>query len=95
MLALHQGRVIGADAAGAIYDGSYSENTETGGADIVVTLRAPAGTWLVQTGIPSPVPVELPIVVHIPLDFESRTLLVQTPVGPVNVAIKKLRDLRD
>ena len=52
MLVLHGGVIVGADVTGAEYDGSYSDNSSTRTLDFRVTMRAPAGTIPVQTGIP-------------------------------------------
>lgn len=93
VLTLHRGIVAGADAGGANYDGRYVERASGSGIEIEVVMRAPAGLIPVQTGIPLTADVELPIAAVLPNDFASaRAVRLDTPLGPVNVAFKKIRD---
>lgn len=94
MLVLHKGVVVGADAAGASYDGSYTENEFTRELKFEITLSAPAGVPLVQTGIALAAPISLPISVSLLQDDigSENPTLIQTPLGPVNVLFKKVRD---
>jgi hypothetical protein len=94
VLVFHGGVIVGADVAGAIFDGSYTDNSATQALDFQVTMSAPAGVVPVQTGIPLTEPMSLPISGSVPIQnitTETPTLL-QTPLGPVNVVFKKLRD---
>ncbi len=91
IVVLHNGSVVGADAGGGSYDGSYTENANTKTVDIEVTLSMPAGVAPVMTGIPLPKGMSLSIKTSLPLDSEKPTL-VQTVLGLVNVLFKKIRD---
>jgi hypothetical protein len=94
MLVLHKGIVVGTDVAGASYDGSYTENAFTGELHFEITMNAPAGVTPVQTGIPLATQISLPInasLLREDIGTEKPTL-VQTPLGPVNVLFKKIRD---
>lgn len=93
MLAFHKGSIAGADVAGSDYQGSYTES-ETGEASFQITMAAPAGVTLVQTGITLAAPVDIPITGTINLEeiMTGKPLLLQTPLGPVNVLFKKIRD---
>jgi hypothetical protein len=94
MLVLHDGVIVGADVAGAKFDGSYTDNSSTRALDFRVTMSAPAGITPVQTGIAVTEPINLPISGSLPLeDITSETpTLLETPLGPINVIFKKLRD---
>jgi hypothetical protein len=94
MLVLHKGVVVGADVAGASYSGSYTENAFTGQLNFEIIMSAPAGVTPVQTGIPLATPISLPIKASLLRDDigTEKPTLVQTPLGPVNVLFKKIRD---
>jgi hypothetical protein len=94
VLVLHNGSVVGADTGGGIYEGSYTENTAASRLDFAITLSFPAGAIPVQTGIALPMPMSVPIHASVLQDDigTERPTLVQTPLGPVNVLLKKLRD---
>lgn len=94
MLVLHDGLIVGADAAGAKYDGSYTDNSSIQALDFRVTMSAPAGITPVQTGIPIAEPISLPISGSLPFENIARETptLLETPLGPVNVIFVKLRD---
>lgn len=94
ILVLHDGSLVGADTGGGIYEGSYVENPDVRTLDFAITLSLPAGATPVQTGISLPAPMSVPIkssVLQDDIGSENPTL-VQTPLGPVNVLFKKIRD---
>ncbi len=74
---LDTGLVVGADAAGAIYDGTYNFNAATGLLDVDVTMSAPAGVWPVQTGVPLTAPLKVPIKVALPRDLGEASSEIQ------------------
>lgn len=89
VVVLAAGTVVGADAAGGTYDGTYALNTLTGMIDLDVTISAPAGMPLV----PLPAPLKLPIKTTLPRDLGAQhPVLVETLMGPVNVIFKRIRD---
>jgi hypothetical protein len=93
-LVISRGTVVGADAAGSTYDGTYTHDPKTKTIKLNVTMSAPAGVSPVQTGVPLTAAMSLPIETSIPEDFGSgKTILVNTPIGPVNVVFRKLREL--
>ena len=94
MLVLRDGSIAGADVAGSIFDGTYTENSKTGEIDLQITMAAPEGVTPVQTGIPLAAPIALPITATLAqADIATEKLiLLQTQLGPVNVIFKKIRD---
>src|ERR1700730_16254276 len=87
ILVVHKGSIVGADTGGGIYDGSYIENAGTQTLEFVITMSLPAGVAPVQTGIPLPTPMSVPISASLLQDEigSGKPTLVQTPLGPVNV----------
>lgn len=94
MLVFYSGKIAGADVAGSTYDGTYTENPTTHEVNYQVIMAAPAGVVPVQTGIPLVVPATIPINGTLRQDdVESGSpLLLQTPLGPVNIIFSKIRD---
>lgn len=91
LLALRQGAITGADAAGASYDGRYSV-TEAG-IQGEVTLNAPPGVQLVTGAAAGAAGQAWRIPLNLPRDFANgQAHLVNTPTGKVNVVFRKLRD---
>jgi hypothetical protein len=93
LLLLRSGVVTGADNAGVLYDGTYVE-TESA-VQFKIKLTVPPGVALVQGTRPQSKPYSLDLNSPVPKMAMNKSLphLVMTPVGPVNVIFKKLRDL--
>jgi hypothetical protein len=94
MLVLRDGIVAGADMAGSIYDGTYTENPQAGEISLQFIMATPEGATPVQTGVPLAAPIALPITATLAqADIATEKLfLLQTQLGPVNVIFKKIRD---
>jgi hypothetical protein len=95
ILVLDRGNMAGADVAGSLYDGTYTEDPEGDSFHFQITMNAPAGITPVQTGIPIAAPLMLPFNGAVRrADIGSPVpTLVQTPLGPVNVLFQKIRGL--
>jgi hypothetical protein len=96
IIVLRDGSVAGADVAGGTYDGNYTENPKTDEISLNVTLAMPAGLAPVQTGIPLTAPARVPItatLLQADLNAE-KPILIETPLGPVNVIFKKIKAKR-
>jgi hypothetical protein len=95
VLVLREGIIAGADIGGAVYDGTYTENSAAKEIGINVTMTAPAGVAPVQTGVPLAAPISVPITATIAqADINSdKPTLLQSPLGPVNVIFRKIRDI--
>lgn len=93
LLIFQGGKITGVDAMGGKFDGDY--RSEPGG-DISASLSliVPAGVPLATGAPPSSQSYSLPLSVRLPSDFALRPhITIQTPTGPVNVVLRKLRDL--
>jgi hypothetical protein len=93
MMVLDTDLVVGADAVGGTYDGSYRFNPSTNMLDLKVEVTIPAGVWLV-TGIPAQsTPYKLNITASVPRDLgKEHPVAIPTPLGAVSVVFKKVRD---
>src|SRR4051812_1698795 len=93
MLVLQKGAVTGADAAGVMYQGQYSESNEAIVLDLVMTV--PPGALLVQGTPPRATAYNVPFKATVPKTSieNSQPVLVSLPPGPVNVIVKRLREL--
>lgn len=94
IIVLRNGTLVGADVGGATFDGTYSENPSTQTLTLQITMNAPAGMVPVQTGIPMASPTALSFNASVAKDDigMERPTLIETPLGPVNVIFRKLRD---
>jgi hypothetical protein len=85
--------LVGVDAGGVKYDGSVQPLSD-GGYRFLLSYVVQPGTQLI-TGMGSvgtPTPVQLDFIA--PNDFASGVVItIQTPLGPVNAKLSKLRDL--
>ncbi len=92
LIAISKGVIAGADVAGGLYDGTYIEKPST--IDARLTMKIPSGAIPVQTGVPLTEPMIVPFDVSLPSDLgDEKPLLVQMPLGPINVIFKRVRDV--
>ena len=90
---MSKGVISGADATGGILDGIY-EDTGDGHIDVSVTLTSLPGTSLATGATVGREPLLQEISARLPENLgNGRSIGVQTPTGPVNVAFKRLRDI--
>lgn len=88
--------IVGVDAGGVKFDGTYAQDSATNSFRGKITVNAPPNIDLVQginTG-PNGLTYEVPF--SMPENFlEAPFIRVDTPFGPVNIKLEKLRDLGD
>jgi hypothetical protein len=92
LLAIKSGSIIGVDIAGLKYDGSI-ETAADGNVRFHINYVIQPGTQLITGvgGVGTTTPVSLDFTA--PADFASGIVIaIQTPFGPVNAKITKLRD---
>jgi hypothetical protein len=93
LFAIKSSSIVGVDSGGMKYDGRI-ERKENGTVSFHVEYVIPPGTPLITGtgGVAAPTPVALDFTA--PSNFADGVIIgVQTPFGPVNVRISKLRDL--
>ena len=94
LFVLSKGVITGVDVGGGTYDGEYQVDRESGTLDGELKFNVPPGLPLV-TGHPAQAEafiLKIPLKLPVNLGGEQ-PMTVQTPTGPVNVVMKKLRDL--
>ena len=72
LLVLFEGAVAGADVGGVLYDGTYRTDEAKNHMNLQITMRAPAGSTPVQTGIPLVAPIDVPMAISLPRSEERR-----------------------
>jgi len=93
MLVFRKGRITGADAAGVMFDGQYS-NAASDVILIEISVKAPPNTPLIQGGTTGPQGEEGQLQFQVPLDFSAQKFVrIETQRGPINVKLNKLREL--
>jgi hypothetical protein len=91
VLVLRDGIVTGADFAGVILDGTYTVNDDRTYATLNLIGNSPAGIMTIQGKI-IPKGGEINhIEAVIPLTGDVPFFRIETPNGPVNVRLQKLR----
>ena len=91
LLILQNGVITGADASGALYDGSYQERGPD--VDVKLTLTVPPGVTLVQGTAAQPKQYSISSETTLPIRevLEEKAILLEFPPGPVNVIFRRLR----
>ena len=93
LLMLQNKAITGADVGGITYDGTFEEKNDS--VIVNMQLTVPPGVTLVQGTRPHPEVTTFPFKATIPkraIDTHE-PVLVQMPIGPVNVIFKRLRSL--
>jgi hypothetical protein len=94
MFVFRNGTIIGADAGGAKYDGTYKDIAN--GFSIKLAVSLPPNTMLIQGVTTGPEADSSELEFQVPADFLSQPFLrVSAKHGPVNVKLTKLRELND
>lgn len=90
---MKDGVIAGADVVGGILDGTY-ETTPSGQVEFRVTLTTPPGGTLVTGQTAGAEPLKQEISATLPDSFANGSAQeVSTPLGPVNVVFRKLREI--
>lgn len=93
LFVFRDGVVVGSDMAGVKYDGSYRLIDGGLGLEVTARVRAPGGVNLVQGRVTPPEGYSYSLTIRVPLGEESSFFRVETPLGPVNAKLVKLRGL--
>ena len=93
LFVIRDGVVVGVDAGGMKYDGRVSRS-EGGRHKLHLTYTIPPGLPMITGLGPVALPTPVSLDVDLPPEFDSGVVVgIQTPFGPVNAKINKLRDL--
>ncbi len=91
MLLLRQGRIVGADVSGILFDGTYRDVNDALVVEVAMTV--PPGATLVQGTSAKPQPYKVEFRASIPNQAirDGRPVLIDMPPGPVNAIFRFLR----
>lgn len=92
LLIFYGGKIVGADAGAVLYDGSYKLNQSTGMVNTEIIISIPAGVETVF-GIIQKHDWAFSLSPSFPSKTTETPMLIETPLGPVNVTISFLRPL--
>ena|SRR5579872_544029 len=94
MLVFRNGTIVGVDAGGGKYDGSYRDSGD--GFSVKLKVALPPNTLLIH-GVSSGPQTELSeLEVQLPADFLSQPFIrINAHHGPVNAKLVKLRELNE
>ena len=93
MFVFQQGRVVGSDLGGITYDGEYRSADDPGSVEIAAHVTLPPGAQLIQGGTTSADGESYDIRVALPVHPDSPFVRLETPRGPVNLRLVKVREL--
>ena len=91
VLAFDSGVVVGADALGGSYDGTYEWNPATSQLDVQVQIQVPAGVTVVQGQVAPEGGLTFTASCSFPREARNEVVRAKTDLGEVNVAINLLR----
>ncbi|RKE53396.1 hypothetical protein C8J41_101397 [Sphingomonas sp. PP-CC-3G-468] len=87
------GAIAGADPLGVKFDGTY-ETQNDGSLAGTVTVSVPAGGTVIQGASAGPAGIKYEVVLEFsPNTFALDFVKLETPLGPVNLRLVKLREL--
>lgn len=88
------GVIVGVDAGGVEFDGHYEISDEDGTCSGDIKVKAPPNVTLIQGHVVGPEGLTYTVPIRLPPDFAQKPYVrVETPIGPVNVSLKRVRNL--
>ena len=94
MLASAKGKIVGVDPLGVQFDGIYTVSSDGGSIAGEVTVSVPSGGVVIQGASAGPAGITYVVPITIPIAIEAHGFFsLDTPLGPVNIKLKRLRDL--
>src|SRR6516225_9093463 len=96
IIVFRDGIITGADASGGLYDGKYTVSEDKRGLEGTIVMTVPPVVSLVIGAPISQVSYTQQFPISLSLDTDqNQSLRLQTPSGPINLNLKKLRDFAD
>lgn len=94
MFVLKDGVIAGGDAAGGIYDGSYSLSSDGKYWEGSIAFGMPVGGLTITGHSAQSEPLQIDVPLKLPLDFtEKSEIRIETPIGPLNARFVLVRTL--
>ena len=91
VLVIDTGMVVGADAMGGTYDGTYSWNEVTRRVDVIVNVKVPEGVMLVQGQVAPAGGLTFDVSCSFSREAVNELVPANTDFGRVDVVIDLLR----
>lgn len=89
---LHDGKIVGADVTGGVWDGEFVVNSVEQLITCNVTIQLPEGVALATTGKVPKGNEARNMAFKLPFDFMTREYVaLDLPIGKINVRFKRLR----
>lgn len=87
-----KGIISGVDPLGVMFDGTYTAHAE--GYTVSVTVKIPSGGTVIQGASAGPDGISYNVQLQFSADFAEQDFIrIDTPLGAVNLRLKKIRDL--
>lgn len=93
MFIFREGIVVGSDISGVSYDGTFVASEDGKSAHVSALVKVPGGTTLIQGHVVPPEGESFRLERIIPIISDAPFFPLDTPHGPVNVRLTRLRDL--
>ena len=94
LFVLMKGKLVGVDAGGMKYDGTFEAKSDGTGYRCSVVYIVPPGRTLITGGPILSEARRVPLQFDLPINFsEGAVIGIQTPLGPINAKFEKIRDL--
>lgn len=89
------GIITGADPLGVLFDGWYKISKKESSYSVSVNVKVPKGGTVIQGVTAKDSDIAYDVLLTLPRKFwELDYIPVTTPLGPINMKLKKIRDLR-
>ena len=94
MLVFRDGIVVGADAGGGRYDGTYKSVEDDGFIEGVIKFGMPIGAQSITGAAATSEPLSINVPIKFPTEFNRNDVhTIQTPIGAINAKFEKIRGI--
>lgn len=92
MFTFREGNIAGADVGGGKYDGTYTVDPKTEMVHCLIEFILPIGQPSITGAVAQAEPMKLKVPLVLPTTIDPQQVhLVETPIGPVNAKLEKIR----
>jgi hypothetical protein len=92
MFVFKEGVVVGADAGGGRYDGTYAMTPDNRFVAGVIHFSMPVGNLSITGVSAQSEPINIDVPLRLPVDFNRNDVhRIDTPIGPLNAKFEKIR----
>lgn len=92
MFVFQDGVVVGADAGGGKYDGTYTVAPDAERLDATIEFTLPVGNFSITGAAATAEPLTISVALSLPTKFTASDVhRIETPIGPINAKLDKIR----